>query len=520
MSITNALINLLSRLSLLIVIMYMILTLYNTRSLFIKLIKSHNAILLGILGAIFGIIGTYLGIWYKGAIINYRDVGVIFTSLIGGFPSAFIAGGIASAHRLFLGGISAIPCAIGTFLSGIIAASIHYLTHGNPSIITIFFTASFAETVHLAIARYMIFPESLAIDITHKIFIPMVVVNTFGVTLLATMFKNFEWQMQLVSKITTNWFISIFEELIGTINTKNSEQNISKICQIIAQNSPVDGVFVTSQNSIISKYPEDLNLEIDYKKSIKSKKILKFFKNGTWYIVFPITIGDDTAGTLIFFSKDKMKEVHIFFGKKIVHILSLVFSIQKAVIEAKLAKEAQLREFTSKLSPHFLFNTLSTVRYFSNVEPKKSVECIDKLSELLRYIYERKDKLTTLESEINAIENYLGIMKMRYPEILEYKINCPKIDVKIPPFIFQPVIENAIKYGRKNNKIKIEISCHINEDRIRIEIRDHGPGIDKITMGTGLKLVSERLKLIYNNQASLLFENSNGLKVIFDLPAR
>ncbi|MBO8161917.1 MAG: histidine kinase [Thermosipho sp. (in: Bacteria)] len=523
MELLQAIVNLLSRVSLLIVLMYIVLSFYTTRKLMVQIVKTKSSFYLGLLGALFGIMGTYLGIWYKGAIMNYRDVGVIFTAFIGGFPTAIIAGGISSIHRFLLGGVSAIPCAIGTFLSGLIAATAVKINNYKVTLSFAFLVTFIAEVLHITIARYMIFPENLAIDITHKIFIPMVIANTFGVTLLTGLVLTSEYRVETASRKSVSWIISIFEKLLEILTKEcyNEKENFLEVLRTIVTNSPIDGAMFIISNKIIVQFPESEKFEVNLKKLKTSKKEYNLREN-KWYIVFPIPFEKEITHYLIIKISNFNEDSLIFFGEKISQILKLMLTVTSSLKEAKLAKEAQIREFTSKLSPHFFFNTLSVIRYNVKNNPKDAILCIDQLSNLLMYLFQKKDKLVPLSEEMEAIKNYLKIMSIRYPDVLNYKISYQTTspNVVVPPFIFQPIIENAIKYGKKNGKISVEISCKTNKEYLMIQIKDHGPGIKgKLKKGTGLSLVEERLKLLYSS-FSIDYKTKNGLTVSIKLPLK
>jgi len=113
----------LERTGLIVLLIYIVLRLPYTKKLFIKDYekKLKLNILIGIFGGLIGIVGTLLGISYKTAITNYRDMGVIFAGFIAGIPGGLIAGLISGIHRFFIGGITNIPCSIATISIGLAA---------------------------------------------------------------------------------------------------------------------------------------------------------------------------------------------------------------------------------------------------------------------------------------------------------------------------------------------------------------------------------------------------------------
>ena len=122
---------------------------------------------------------------------------------------------------------------------------------------------------------------------------------------------------------------------------------------------------------------------------------------------------------------------------------------ERAII---LAQSVQLEMLRYQINPHFLFNTLNSARALVLVDPPQAREMLTQISEFLRYsLSEGKKSTVPLEKEMEAINNYLDIEKIRYKEklIVEYNIDPKTKDFEIPVFLILPIVENAIKHGRK-----------------------------------------------------------------------
>jgi sensor histidine kinase YesM len=151
----------------------------------------------------------------------------------------------------------------------------------------------------------------------------------------------------------------------------------------------------------------------------------------------------------------------------------------KDAVEKGIKKEFQY--FYSEISPHFLYNTLNTIIGLSYNDSESSRKALYNLSIYLRgkmELYSQKT-LVSLESEIEIIEAYLEIEKMRYGDKLIIEINIEKdLIVMIPPLTLQPIVENAVRHGLVGNKdIKISISAQKIIDEIEIIIEDTGSGM-------------------------------------------
>ncbi|MFO7658427.1 MAG: histidine kinase [Bacteroidales bacterium] len=202
---------------------------------------------------------------------------------------------------------------------------------------------------------------------------------------------------------------------------------------------------------------------------------------------------------------------------------------EKAISEGELkvlVKDSELSSLKSQINPHFLFNSLNSISSLTIISPEKAREMIIKLSEFLRYSLSKEDEqLTTLEQEINNINRYLDIEKVRFGSKLNIVKNIEDkcLEKKLPWLILQPVVENAIKYGVYENieKSLVELSCWCSTDVLRLSIKNNFDAelIVNKGEGIGLKNIRRRLKLIYNSDSLLKTVNAGGIfEVIFTFP--
>lgn len=149
--------------------------------------------------------------------------------------------------------------------------------------------------------------------------------------------------------------------------------------------------------------------------------------------------------------------------------------------------EMNFKMLCSQINPHFLFNTLESIRMKAlSSNDKDTAKMLRLLASLLRYNLSLKDEPVPLVQEIEIIESYLKIQKMRFGERIKYKIeNLCEESEKILPLLIQPVIENSVKYALENNENGGNLSikaCNEVIDSKRfliIEIKDDGPGIQE-----------------------------------------
>lgn len=177
----------------------------------------------------------------------------------------------------------------------------------------------------------------------------------------------------------------------------------------------------------------------------------------------------------------------------------------------------ELQTLRQQLNPHFLFNSLNSIRALIIEDSEKARTSVTQLSNLLRTtLVSGKKNLVSIDEEIILVKNYLEIEKIRFDEKLQYNINYKKSSIKIPTFIIQLLVENAIKHGVSKTSEAGYINITIEESFkfITIMVENNGKWINtKSSTKIGLESIEKRLQLIYKDQASYKVSSNNN-KVI------
>ena len=192
---------------------------------------------------------------------------------------------------------------------------------------------------------------------------------------------------------------------------------------------------------------------------------------------------------------------------------------RESALQAKvLAEKAQLEMLRYQLNPHFLFNALNSIRASVNEDNKPAKNMITQLSEFLRHsLISSETKEVPLREELEAVKNYLAIEKIRFEETLDIKYNVGEEakDFKVPCFLLNPLVENAIKHGFHKNPetLKIQISAKLHDDKLLLKVVNTG----KLTKtskpngtGIGLNNVRERLEKLFPDKSSFELFEENG----------
>jgi len=191
-----------------------------------------------------------------------------------------------------------------------------------------------------------------------------------------------------------------------------------------------------------------------------------------------------------------------------------------------LAHAAQLQMLRYQLNPHFLFNSLNSIRALVDEDKYRAKSMITELSEFLRYSLVSKNYSDVpLSNELEAMKHYFSIEKTRFEDKLEVSFNIDQNaeDFPVLSFLIHPIIENAIKYGMQTTilPLKIEISANLKNDTLVLRICNSGKWVDpnsnndeRKSTGTGLENVKQRLENAFPEKHSLeIIKNKNSVCV-------
>jgi sensor histidine kinase YesM len=183
------------------------------------------------------------------------------------------------------------------------------------------------------------------------------------------------------------------------------------------------------------------------------------------------------------------------------------------------------------LNPHFLLNTLHTLIGLVRREPGEAERALERLGELLHYglrLHREAVDLVTLGEEWRFAAGYLEIERLRMGGRLQLSLeeDGQLMDCLVPPFTLQPLVENAIVHGLAPRREggRIAVAARRSGERLLLEVCDDGPGLNGSVpaggAGLGLRLLRERLSMLYGGRAALRLETGEGggLRATLDLP--
>lgn len=173
-----------------------------------------------------------------------------------------------------------------------------------------------------------------------------------------------------------------------------------------------------------------------------------------------------------------------------------------------MQQREELESLKKQLNPHFLFNTLNTIYALISIDPEKACAAIHELSRMLRYVLYENTPTVRLKDEIEFVDNYIKLMRLRLGDSMAVNVMLNVGDCgesRIAPLLFISPVENAFKYGntgRPGDDISVSITCH--DGIVDCVIINHFLPVDGDShCGIGIVNLRRRLELIYGNNAEM-----------------
>jgi len=202
---------------------------------------------------------------------------------------------------------------------------------------------------------------------------------------------------------------------------------------------------------------------------------------------------------------------------------------RRAALQAQLVT-AQLDALKMQLHPHFLFNTLNAITALIHSDPDTADRMTARLSDLLRVTLDSEAvHEVPLRKELEFLESYLDIQRMRFGEKLQVKLDAASdtLDAYVPNMILQPLVENAVQHGvaARTQPGVVGVRAQRKGGRLHLEVYDDGPGLDSerkaaAKSGRGISNTQSRLQQLYAQEHEFELRNgtSSGLTVTISIP--
>ncbi len=495
----------------------------------------------------FGIASTYMGVPVHGAIANSRVVGVFVAGLIGGPVVGLASGIIAGFHRwvIDIGGFTAFACMLSTILEGLLGGLLRSrLQRVREKWLFAMIAGAAAEMMQMLIILAVVRPFDEALDLVSIIAMPMIIANSIGIGIFIAIFDGVRKEFDRVAANQAEIVLNIANVTQKYFRKGYNRDTALATARIVLDNTDLDAVAFTDLEMIIAhvgygsdhhRYGRAFQSDI-CRKAIRQKKILTADSKDQINcsdpscplhsaVLVPLFLGDEVIGTMKLYRKDPgaIKPVDIKLAQGLGSLFSTQIELSKLEEQMKLADQSELKALQAQINPHFLFNALNTIGSLIRTEPDSARELLHHLSLFFRNSFQSDREEVSIHKEIEHIRSYLEIEKARFGDKLHVFFNIPDtVDCSIPPFLLQPIVENAVKHGImvRRNGGRIKVSAKPDRKGTLITVKDNGVGIDKEKLdslfdsgesgNSALRNIQKRLYLKYGSTAGLYINSRSG----------
>ncbi len=475
--------------------------------------------------------GTYLGLPVHDALANTRAIGPVLAGVIGGPILGTSVGFTGGLHRYFFGGFTAFSCGLSTTTEGLIGGLVHlYLFRHNRLDQTFrpmvaFFTTMFAEMVQMAIILAVSRPFADALALVKVIAIPMIVTSSAGAALFMSIIRD---QRNTYDKAAATFSAKAFEIAERTLSILGkgfNRETALDMANIIHEETRVAAVAITDAEQVLAFVGEGsdhhrpdtpISSPLTWQ-AISENKVI--FADGirdqytcslspkcqlNSVLIVPLTIDNDVIGAIkLYESRTKrFLNMNISLGEGIARLLSNQLLLSRYEEQKNLLVMAELKLVQAQVNPHFLFNSLNTIISIIRQDSDRAKDLLIHLSNFFRKNLKRTNELSTLEEELARVNSYLEIEKARFEDrlIVEIDTEPSLLNLRVPTFTLQPLVENAIKHGISNmlGQGIAKIRAYRQDGFAIIEIEDNAGTFNekKSDHGLGIEIVDKRIRFL------------------------
>ena len=245
-------------------------------------------------------------------------------------------------------------------------------------------------------------------------------------------------------------------------------------------------------------------------------------------IIVPLTVHERSVGTIKLYYRNgsDINRTQMAIARGFAELLSAQLSVYELDRQAELTARAEVKALQAQINPHFLFNTLNTIAAFTRTDPTRARDLLREFSVFYRRTLEGTEAPITLADELEQTRRYLTIERARFGDdriVLTEDIEPGCGDIKVPAFIVQPIVENAVRHAmREEGPLHIDVQVATDGQDVLVAVADDGVGMDEEvaarllgmspeervqheTKGTGIALrnVADRIELFYGKGSGI-----------------
>ena len=481
----------------------------------------------------FCIMGTYLGFQVDDAIANTRAIGAVLGGMMGGPLVGLAVGLTGGLHRYSLGGFSATACAVSTVTEGLIGGVLHlYMLRRGKAYLLLDPAIAFgitlvAELCQMTIILLLAKPAEQAAHLVAQIALPMVLTNSLGAALFMRLILDRKETLEKYSFAFSAKALRIAERSVGVLVNGFNAHNCAQVAGIIREETGVGAVAITDREKVLGfvgvgadhHLPGMAISSAHTLRAISHNEVVyadgaalpygcsvtKDCKLGSCLVIPLRGAENQVIGTIkLYEPKTKFfSSLNRTLGEGIARLLSSQLLSGRIEEQQRLLAQAEIKLLQAQINPHFLFNALNTLAAVIRRNPEAARQLVQYLSTFFRKSLKRTSNDATLQDEIEHVDAYLHIELARFADRLQVSFDVPDdlLELRLPAFSLQPIVENAIKHGISQllEPGTIVISARRSHEVLTITVQDSAglyqrrPESD----GLGMGLVDRRIQLRY-----------------------
>lgn len=502
------------------------------------------------------IAGTYLSIQIMDALANIRSIGAIVAGIYGGPLVGLAVGIISGYHRWTIGGFTALACAIGVIVSGLIGGFYHTSRkEKNPSTNEAMLLTAGALIIEMGIVILFSRPIAQAFDLVKAIIIPMTLSNMLGVGIFVNILENAREEAEHIKAVQARTALKIANQTLPFLRKGLDFASAKKVVDLIYQETGVDAVAITDREQIlafkgvgsdhhlpggvIQTSATEQVLETGELVVIKSKDEIDCHHHQCplrSVVIAPLRYQHQVLGVLKLYRTNpkRITSSDIELASGISSLLSNQMEIARLTEQAQLTIQAELKALQTQINPHFFFNTINTIVSYCRTQPMVARNLLLKLAEFFRYTLQGQGYFCSLQDEVSLVQDYMTIEQARFGDRVQLQIEIPEelLNIRIPRLSLQPLVENAIRHGvsKLAGPGEITISAHTLDVGVEVRVQDNGVGIQPERMlkildpgqgdhlGIGLSNVHQRLMNLFGQGVQIESQVGVGTVIKFIIP--
>ncbi|WP_057875536.1 sensor histidine kinase [Liquorilactobacillus aquaticus] len=480
------------------------------------------------------------GLPQSDSIANTRTLVITVAGIVGGPVVGGVVGFLGGIHRVLQGNFSDYFYIVSsTFVGwtiGLIGKSIK--THNTyPKPWATALLGILAESIQMIFIGIF---SGLAL--VKLIFIPMLLLNSIGASVFISILNAYLSNEQQLKAVQTHDVLNLTNKTLPYFRQGLNINSAQKACAIIKRYTNFDAIGITDRVNVLAHVGAGENHHVAGQAVLTdlSKHVIAGGETKYAYhreeigcphpdcplasaIVLPLKVNGKTIGALkMYFTKaERLTPVEENLAKGLASIFSSQLALGLAEEQSKLISDAEIKSLQAQINPHFFFNAINTISALMRTDVDKARTALLQLSTFFRSSLQGvQETEIPLQQEKEHVNSYMSLEQTRFPQ--KYRVSYAiqaGLDVKIPPFCLQVLVENSVKHAFPNRKSGNEIHISVKKEKtnLQIAVADNGVGIKKELLkrlgqetiasstgtGTALANLNRRLIGLYGNESHL-----------------